>query len=251
MKKIYSLLLLGSLGFAQAQVLFSDDLSAYTANALLSSQGTWTNNSSTFGGGTCAGSGCTNTSVIAGALSYTNYIAAPTVNVAAIKPSQDAVGTPLTTSLAMPSAGTTIYYSFLVNVSAVPTGTPGDFFRALSGGNFNTAIRMQLKNAAGGFSVGGSKNGGTNVYTSTVYPLNTTHLIVVKYTINSGSTTDDVVKFYINPTAAAEPATADATVSSGGDYAATLNMDRFLLRTNTAGVPTMSASHSRKNGGRN
>ena len=242
MKKISTLLLLGAMSLSQAQILFSDDLSAYTAGQLLSSQGTWTNNSSTFGGGVCAGSGCTNTSVIAGALNYTNYIAGATTNVAAIKPNQDAVGTPLTTSLAMPATSTTIYYSFLINASVVPTGTPGDFFRALAGGNFNTAIRIQLKNAAGGFTIGGSKNGGTNVYTSTVYPLNTTHLVVVKYTLNSGSTSDDVLKFYVNPTAASEPAVADATMSVGADYAATFTMDRFLLRTNTAGVPTMSAS---------
>ena len=241
MKKISTLLLLGAMSLTQAQILFSDDLASYTAGQLLSSQGTWTNNSSTYGGGTCAGSGCTNTTVMAGALNYTNYISSATTNVAAIKPNQDAVGTPLTTPLIMPTTSSTIYYSFLINASVVPTGTPGDVLRALAGGNFNTVIRMQLKNAAGGFTIGGSKNSGTNVYSSTVYPLNTTHLIVIKYTVNSGSTSDDVLKFYVNPTAAAEPATADATISAGSDYAATFTMDRFLLRTNTAGVPTMSA----------
>lgn len=229
------------MSLAHAQVLFSDDLGTYTESQLLSGQGTWTNNSSTFGGGTCAGSGCTNTMVMTGSLDYPNYISAATTKIAAIKPNQDAVGTPLATSLTMPTTSTTIYYSFLVNASVVPTGTPGDVFRALAGGNFNTVIRMQLKNAAGGFTIGGSKNGGTNVYSSTVYPLNTTHLIVVKYTVNSGTTSDDVLKFYVNPTATAEPATADATISAGADYSATFTMDRFLLRTNTAGVPTMSA----------
>ena len=242
MKKISTLLLVGAMSLAHAQVLFSDDLGSYTASQLLSGQGTWTNNSSTFGGGTCAGSGCTNTMVMAGALDYPTYISAVTTKVAAIKPNQDAVGTPLATSLIMPTTSTTIYYSFLVNASAIPAGTPGDVFRALAGGNFNTVIRMQLKTAAGGFTIGGSKNGGTNVYSSTIYPLNTTHLVVIKYTNNSGSTSDDVLKFYVNPTAAAEPATADATITAGADYAATFTMDRFLLRTNTAGIPTMNAS---------
>jgi len=241
MKKLYSLLLLGSLGFAQAQVLFSDDLSTYTVATNLSGQGNWTNNSSTFGGGTCTGFGCTSTAVQIGALNYADYVAAATTNVAAIKPNQDAVGVPLATALAMPSAGTTIYYSFLINVSAVAGGTsPADVFRALSGGSFNTAIRMQLKSAAGGFTIGGSKNGGTNVYSTTVYPLNTTHLVIIKYTQNSGTTSDDVLQFFVNPLAASEPATATVTVNSGADYAATLNMDRFLLRTNTASVPTMN-----------
>lgn len=230
------------MGLSHAQILFSDDLSSYTASQTLSSQGTWTNNSSTFGGGACAGILCTNTTVTAGALSYTNYLSAPTTNIAAIKPNQDAVGTPLTTPLLMPSAGNTIYYSFLVNASIVPTGTPGDVIRGLSGGSFNTAFRVQLKNATGGFTIGGSKNGGTAAFSSTVYPLNTTHLIVVKYTVNSGSTTDDVLQFFVNPSAASEPTAANATISAGADFGATLNMDRFLLRTNTAGVPTMSVA---------
>lgn len=240
MKKISTLLFLGAISVSQAQILFSDDLSTYTANQPLSAQGNWTNNSSSYGGGVCAGFGCTNTTVTAGALNYTNYISAATTNVAAIKPNQDAVGTPLATSLFMPTTSSTIYYSFLINASAVPNSTPADVFRALAGGSFNTVIRMQLKNSGAGFTIGGSKNGGTNVYTTTTYPLNTTHLVVVKYTVNSGSTSDDVLKFYINPTAALEPVTADATISAGADYAATFTMDRFLFRTNTAAVPTMS-----------
>ena len=240
MKKISTLLLLGSLSLAQAQILFTDDLSAYTVATNLSGQGTWTNNSSTYGGGSCTGFGCTSTAVQTGVLNYTNYISAATTKVAAVMPNQDAVGVPLATSLAMPSGGTTIYYSFLMNVSAVPTTTPADVFRGLSGGAFNTAIRMQLKSASGGFTIGGSKNGGTNLYSTTVYPLNTTHLVIIKYTQNSASTSDDVLQFFVNPLASAEPTTAAITINSGADYAATLTMDRFFLRTNTAAVPTMN-----------
>lgn len=241
MKKIYLLIATIASFSAQSQLLFEDNFSTYNSNTQLSGQGNWTNNSSTYGGGSCAGLGCTNTPVVDASLSYPNYGAA--VKAISVKPSQDAVGTPLATALAMPSGGNVIYYSFLVNVASVPTSTPADFFRALSGGSFNTAIRMQIKNATGGFTVGVSKNTGTNTFTSNIYSLNTTHLIVLKYTMNNSTTTDDMISVYVNPTSASEPAVADVTFSAGNDYGASLNLDRFFFRTNTSAVPTMSVAY--------
>lgn len=225
----------------QSQLLFEDNFSSYNSNAQLSGQGTWTNNSSSYGGGSCAGLGCTNTAVIDASMSYPNYGVA--TKAISIKPNQDAVGVPLTTAMSMPTSGNVIYYAFLLNVASVPTSTPADVFRGLSGGSFNTAIRLQIKNATGGFTVGVSKNTGTNTFTSNVYPLNTTHLVVLKYTMNSSTTSDDVISLYVNPTSASEPAVADVTFSAGNDYGATLNLDRFLIRTNTAAVPTMSLAY--------
>ncbi|WP_029295844.1 T9SS type A sorting domain-containing protein [Chryseobacterium hispalense] len=217
-----------------AQLLLNDDLSTLTTTQL-SGQGSWTNSSSTYGGGACAGVGCTNTQVAAFAQSYANYGSA--INSAKTIPNQDAVGRNFT-PMAMPADGTTFYFSFLVNASTVPSTTPGDFIRILSGGPFNTAIRILFQNAAGGFKVGGSKNTGTNTYSTTILPLNTTHLVVVKYTHNAGNTTDDVISIYLNPSSTAEPSTADVTISSGNDYASTLNLDRFFIRTNTTSIPT-------------
>ncbi|SHE61184.1 T9SS type A sorting domain-containing protein [Chryseobacterium takakiae] len=217
-----------------AQLLLNDDLSTLTTSQL-SGQGSWTNSSSTNGGGACAGFGCTNTQVAAFSQSYSNYGSA--INSARTIPNQDAVGRNFT-PMAMPADGNTFYFSFLVNASTVPSTTPGDFIRVLSGGSSNTAIRILFQNATGGFRVGGSKNTGTNTYSTTVLPLNTTHLVVVKYTYNPGSTTDDVMSIYLNPSSAAEPGTADLTISSGNDYASTLNLDRFFIRTNTTSIPT-------------
>lgn len=217
-----------------AQLLLNDDLSTLTVSQL-SGQGSWTNNSSTYGGGACAGFGCTNTQVAAFTQSYSNYGSA--INSAKTIPNQDSVGRNFT-PMAMPADGNTFYFSFLVNASVVPTTTPGDFIRILSGGSFNTAIRILFQNATGGFRVGGSKNSGTNTYSTTVLPLNTTHLVVVKYAYNSGSTTDDVISIYLNPSSAAEPSSADLTISSGNDFASTLNLDRFFIRTNTTSIPT-------------
>lgn len=93
------------------------------------------------------------------------------------------MGTPFP-SVVMPTDSNVLYYSFITNVASVPTGTPSDVFRGLAGGAFNTAVRLQIRNAAGGFNIGSSKNGGSNIYTSAVYPLHTAHLVVIKYTVN-------------------------------------------------------------------
>ena len=60
---------------------------------------------------------------------------------------------------------------------------------------------MLRKTAGDSFAFGVSKNvnAATAVYTPFNYTLNTTYLIVVKYTFNTGTTTDDEVKLWINP----------------------------------------------------
>ena len=52
---------------------------------------------------------------------------------------------------------------------------------------------------ADNLAFGVSKGSNTADYTPFNYSLNTTYLIVVKYTFNTGSTTDDEVKLWINP----------------------------------------------------
>jgi|GEM_PF-2659762 len=230
------LFLLGALvaNTISAQLLLNDDLSTLNT-AQLSGQGNWTNNSSTYGGGACAGVACTNTQVVAASQNVANY-GSSTKSLRTLS-DQDAVGrnfTPMTTSL----NGTNFYFSFLISANTVPTTTPVDFIRVMNGGAFNTAFRLALQNAAGGFKVGGSKNSGANTFSAAVLPLNFTHLIVVKYTYVAGEG-NDVMSIYLNPPSSGEPATPQLTFSSGGDYSATgINFDRFYIRTNTPNVPT-------------
>ena len=84
-----------------------------------------------------------------------------------------------------------VYLSFLVNISAVQTG---DYFIALSASysQTNYYARVFVKAVTGGYNIGLSKSNETpQVYGSTVLPLNTTNLVIVKYTFNPTTTPAD------------------------------------------------------------
>lgn len=79
-----------------------------------------------------------------------------------------------------------------------------------------------------------SGNGSTIKYTTASYPLNATHLLVVKYDYDeAGSTT----KLFVNPAAGAEPATASAEVAETGSSPA--NIGALAIRQGT-NVPKLT-----------
>jgi hypothetical protein len=112
-----------------------------------------------------------------------------------------------------------VYFSALVNVQT--TGAVGDYFLSFHWNNtFNGKIFVQ--NNGTGFSFGTGKN--TAVYETTVRNYNTTYLVVVKYTFNSG-TNDDAIDMWVNPgSLTTEPASVapfnNVTDAVRGDYAA-------------------------------
>lgn len=93
-----------------------------------------------------------------------------------------------------------IYVSFMVNVDTVKTG---DYFIALLPPTSTTLYtsRFYIKDTAGvGLLFGiskGAASGGPIVYTSSIYQLHTTYLVVFKYKFLSGSGTDDEMSFYV------------------------------------------------------
>ena len=72
--------------------------------------------------------------------------------------------------------------------------------------------KVFAKKSGTGFQIGVTKSSNTPVYAATVYELNKTYLCVVKYTLKSGSATDDEVVLYINSTITdKEPTTPTST----------------------------------------
>ena len=94
-----------------------------------------------------------------------------------------------------------IYASFMVNVDSATT-TPVYFFHfgpENSSTSFYGKVFVQ-GDGAGNLSFGVAKNYNSSaVYTPFDYGLNVTHLIVVKYTFNPGTDTDDEVKLWVDP----------------------------------------------------
>jgi pectate lyase len=118
--------------------------------------------------------------------------------------------------------GGSVYYAFLAQCTTQPS----------AGGNYVTDLHtsanigssdpadIYVKASGTGFVMGVRKNGGSATYASspTVLNLNTTYLVVLKYTFNGG-TGDDTVTLYINPTPGGleSGATAEVTVTGGTD----------------------------------
>ncbi len=91
-----------------------------------------------------------------------------------------------------------VYAAFMVNASAATTG--GEYFFHFNQGDTIFYGRVFLKrDASSNLAFGLSKNSEAANYSGFTYSLNTTYLVVLKYTFN-GSAQDDAVALYINPT---------------------------------------------------
>lgn len=121
-----------------------------------------------------------------------------------------------------------VYAAMLVNFSKATT--TGEYFLHLNdSGTFGFLGRVFAKLSGNDVVFGLLKGStGTNVYTTTTYALNTTHLLILKYTFNSGSTTDDSVYLYLNPAiTGTEPAPALRFGSTNTDF---VKLDQINLR---------------------
>jgi hypothetical protein len=119
----------------------------------------------------------------------------------------------------------TVYYAFLTKIATATTG--GDYCMHLGEGctgtystNFWARVYFKI-NGSNQLAFGLTKYNETPVtYTGFNYSLNTTYLVVVSYTFNTGSTTDDSISLWVNPACAPQP-TADLTVTATGKTDAT------------------------------
>ena len=118
--------------------------------------------------------------------------------------------------------GGSVYYAFLAQCTTQPSVTGNyvtDLHTTATIGSSDPAD-IYAKSSGAGFVMGVRKNGGSATYASspTVLNLNTTYLIVLKYTFNGG-TSDDTVTLYINPTPGGleTSATAEVSVTGGTD----------------------------------
>jgi hypothetical protein len=233
--KLILVALIATLG-VNAQNIFQDDFSTYFTGADLNNQGNWSNNSSNPGGlGAAIGAIPNNADVLATPVSYPDYGASD--NAIKISPDSDGCGTEFPTV----TSGD-LYVGFILNLTNAQANNNSDFFRVMSGGNFNTTFRLYATPAPGAFFLGVSKGGNGNQinFTPNALAYNQDHLVIIKYTQGSG-TNDDLIAVYVDPTfAGGEPDIATITNNVGLDQAG--NLDRLCFRQNwTNGMPTGNA----------
>lgn len=238
MKKLLLLATIISFGITNGQNLFQDNFNSYTSGIDLSGQGTWTNNSSLPGGaGTASASGPGATKVVDIGMSYLDY--GISTKSRDIKINSDGCGTAFT---AVNSGDT--YFGMVLNLTAVQANNNSDFFRVMSGDNYNTSFRLYAVSSGGGISFGIAKgaNGNAITFTSVAYNLNTDHLLIFRYTQGSG-TSDDVVNLYVDPVYIdGVPASPTITTNTGADQVNPVGLDRLSFRHNwTNGMPTGGA----------
>lgn len=141
--------------------------------------------------------------------------------------------------LTTPFSTGSVYVSCLVNVTAAKTA--GDYFIHLiqgttSSGGFNP--RIYIRSSADGIQFGiskGSASGTSLAYTTKSYALNTTYLLVFRYTFNSTATNDDTSELFIADalTSSSEPAKTDWLASLDTQNDAT-SLGMIALRQGTA-----------------
>lgn len=230
-KQLLSLVLLSFALQANSQIIFRQDFSTLNVDKLDGQNG-WTNNSSNGGTGGAI-SGAEFVSVSADALSYPNYGNATKSIAMKQIVDQDGPGH----LLATPITSGTYYFSFLGNFSAYPTATSFyDVLRLMNGGAFTTSARIWIQpgSTTAGFKVGIKIGDSTNPagVTTSDFAFNQTHLFVVKYVINPGSS-DDTMVFYVDPNfASGEPATPTLSAPTG-TFEYSTNIDRVAFPYNT------------------
>jgi hypothetical protein len=228
MHKIFSYLLLMGLIVSASGVyaqIITQNFATFADSSDLATNAPWR---SAFGGGTLF---VPKTKINPYKLQYGNYL--PSIVGKSIQITPDGDGPAL--DFAVQNTGT-MYVAFSIKISNAvqTTSNVGDFVRLCGGNDFTTATRIYAQKQGTKIRFGIDKNSAGTQYTAANYDIDSTFLVVLKYTFNPG-TADDQVKLYIDPNTNVEPTTAQLTNTTGTDVT---TIDRLIVRANSASTPT-------------
>ncbi|MBX3288796.1 MAG: VCBS repeat-containing protein [Acidobacteria bacterium] len=159
-----------------------------------------------------SGGGTNPISVVSPGLTYEGYPSSGIGNAVGLTTSGEDV------NKAFPGQSSgSVYAAFLVNLSEAADHAEGGYFFHLGPDPVSTTFRGRIyarKNAENQVSFGLGKGSPVAevVYTGYTYSLNTTYLMVLKYTVVAGAA-NDTVQLYINPALDEEPGTATLTAT--------------------------------------
>ncbi len=194
------------------------DYSTGTLTAV--SSGTWVNHSGT----------SNYIPVVTGSLNYTNYIPSGIGNSVSMLTN----GEDVNRQFAQKTSGD-VYASFLVNFSAAQAN--GDYFlhlREAPSGPFYGRVFARSSAGAVQFGISKFSTGASVTWGAATYPLSTTHLVVLKYSIVEGAT-NDMVYLFVNPTLGISEPSPTLTINDSSDLSATdaPNIGAVCLRQGT------------------
>jgi pectate lyase len=200
-----------------------------SANAALYMEDGITNagNGSNLGSASPWGSSSSQVTVTAGNLSASGLLSvSPAGNLAAIAGTGG--GSSYRSFNASAISSGTVYYSFLMKCTAVPS-TSTVFLTGLlpngttSPGGSSDPLAVYAKANGANYQLGIRKNGLSVSNAPALLTVNATYLIVVKYAFGPG-TGDDVISLFIAPTPGAAEPTPDAMLTGGTDAASLQNI---------------------------
>ena len=240
-KSLVIAFLIGISSAASSQRLLTEDFNYPTGQLTAGGSG-----ANTSGGAWISSSGNGNyIPVVAGSLTYPNYLTGPSGTnnnkvslVAAVSSAEDAY-----TQFATQTTGT-VYASFLLvvkdqtNLADNASGTP-DFFAGFlsstSASTYNVGrVYIRKGVAINTFNLGIAANTPSStpiVYSPVDYTIGTTHLVTISYTIVTGTLNDNSKLFVDAPYSVTEP-----TPDASSDFIAgtePANISRFYLRQGT------------------
>jgi hypothetical protein len=202
----------------KAQLLFEENF-AYTVGDLLTAHG-WTAHSA---------AGTNSITTTAASISYTNYQSSGIGEEITLTSSGEDVNKQFTGQ----TSGS-VYAGLLVNITSV--ATTGDYFFHLGATAMGTNFKGRLfvkKDASNNLAFGIAHSTTSANYSAFSYAMNTTYLIVVKYTFNSG-TANDVVSIFVNPVIG-DPEPVSPLVSNTDTPTDPIDIGSVALRQGTAG----------------
>ena len=208
--------------YSESQILYNENFN-YPAGDSLGAHG-WTS----FSGGS------TNVlSVTSPGLTYSGYPGSGIGNAVTVNASgQDAY-----TSLSAVDSSGSFYAAAMINVTSAQAG---DYFMAFLPSTSTTFYsgRLHARLSGGSVNFGITKGAATDttttgIWTTANYSLNTTYIVVLKYTFVEGSNNDQVSLFVFDsaiPTVEPTPTVGPLTYPSGDAF----NLGRIALRQGTA-----------------
>lgn len=126
-------------------------------------------------------------------------------------------------------ASGTVYVSFLLKVTALPTGTTGDYFIYLGNATaVASPVYLRASATTGKFNLGlGKRNNLAVSWLDKDLAVGQSYFLEFAMTYVDG-TKNDVSELWVDPAPGSQPA-ADISISAGGDITVFKNMNRLLI----------------------
>ncbi|MDO9257662.1 MAG: InlB B-repeat-containing protein [Bacteroidales bacterium] len=157
-----------------------------------------------------SGSGSTPMTIASPGLTYSGYLSSGVGNATSTTANNEDVNKAFTST----NTGS-VYCAFMITANPTTTTSYPIHFCQTAGttaANFFCRFYIQ-KDASSAIQFGLQKSGETVTYTGYSYSANTTYLIVLKYTFNTVTSTDDAVYVFVNPTPGSTEPTPTVSVT--------------------------------------